>query len=160
MRPTELPVAVYAGSKEFGTYRGIQEFRRETDEMSNPVVHFEIIGTQPEHLRSYYRELFGWQSDSSPVSEAVSEPDNYGFIERISTPDGVGIPGGIGGGLAYSSGAIFYVGVSDVEEALQRAEQLGGSRVLGPSRAPSGLVIGQFTDPQGNRIGVAAVPVD
>ena len=159
MRPTELPAAVDAGSKEFGAYRGIHEFRRETDDMSNPVVHFEIIGTQPEHLRSYYRELFGWQSESSQVSEAVSEPDNYGFIERIATPDGGGIPGGIGGGPAYANRAIFYVGVDDVEEALQRAEELGGKRVLGPAQAPSGLVIGQFTDPQGNRIGVAAVPV-
>ena len=149
---------MYAGNTELGAYAGFMNF--EGDEMSNPVVHFEIIGTQPEHLRSYYHELFGWQFDSSQVSEAVSEPDNYGFIERISTPDGSGIPGGIGGGPAYTSGVIFYVGVSDVEEALQRAEQLGGRRVLGPAQAPSGLVIGQFTDPQGNRIGVAAVPVD
>ncbi|HEY2552748.1 MAG TPA: VOC family protein [Streptosporangiaceae bacterium] len=127
--------------------------------MSNPVVHFEIIGPQPEHLRGYYARLFGWQFDTSGrVAEAVSEPDNYGFIERIATPDGAGIPGGIGGGPAFSGQAIFYVGVSDVEDALQRAEQLGGSRVLGPVAAPSGLVVGQFTDPQGNRIGVAAAP--
>ena len=127
--------------------------------MTNPIVHFEIIGTQPEQLRGYYGRLFGWQFDTSnPVAEAVSEPENYGFIEQISTPDGAGIPGGVGGGPAYSSRAIFYVGVSDVEEALQRAEQLGGSRVLGPVTSPSGLVIGQFTDPEGNRIGLAAGP--
>jgi len=32
---------------------------------------------------------------------------------------------------------------------------LGGKRVMGPERAPSGLVVGHFTDPEGNLIGVA-----
>ena len=39
--------------------------------------------------------------------------------------------------------------------ALVRAERLGGKRVMGPERAPSGLVVGHFTDPEGNLIGVA-----
>ena len=50
---------------------------------------------------------------------------------------------------------LFYVGVPSVEAALQRAESLGGKRVMGPERAPAGLVIGHFTDPEGNLIGVA-----
>ena len=62
--------------------------------MGHPVVHFEIIGTEPAKLRGYYGELFGWEFDTSPpVAEAVSEVNNYGFIERNSTGDGVGIPG-------------------------------------------------------------------
>ena len=66
--------------------------------MAHPVVHFEIIGKNPEKLRNYFAELFGWQFDtSSPVAEAVSEPTNYGFVDRATTPDGTGIPGGIGG---------------------------------------------------------------
>ena len=70
--------------------------------MTHPVVHFEIIGKNPEKLRNYFGELFGWQFDtSSPVAEAVSEPANYGFVDRITAPDGTGIPGGIGGGAAY-----------------------------------------------------------
>jgi len=124
--------------------------------MADPVVHFEIIGENPERLRSYYGELFGWQFDtSSPVSEAVSEPANYGFVERGTTSDGTGIPGGVGGGAGYDSHVIFYIGVPDVEAALRRAERLGGTRRLGPSRAPTGLVVGHFTDPEGNLVGVA-----
>jgi hypothetical protein len=43
----------------------------------------------------YYGELFGWTFDtSSPVADAVSEPANYGFVDRITTSDGTGIPGG------------------------------------------------------------------
>lgn len=124
--------------------------------MANPVVHFEIIGKDPERLRNYFGELFGWSFDSSsPVAEAVSELSNYGFVDRVTTPDGTGIPGGVGGGAGYPAHVLFYVGVPDVEAALREAERLGGKRRLGPERAPTGLVIGHFTDPEGNLIGVA-----
>ena len=125
--------------------------------MGQPVVHFEIIGKDPERLRNYYGDLFGWEFDmSSPVSEAVSEPMNYGFVGGNTTGDGIGIPGGVGGGTDYDSHTIFYVGVPDVEAALQRAESLGGTRRMGPEQAPTGLVVGHFTDPEGHLIGVAA----
>jgi hypothetical protein len=69
--------------------------------MGLPVVHFEIIGTNPDGLRSYYGELFGWEFDtSSLVSAAVSEPANYGFVAPETTSNGIGIPGGVGGGAA------------------------------------------------------------
>lgn len=71
-----------------------------------------------------------------------------------------GIPGGVGGGAGYQSHVIFYVGVPDVEAALRKAESLGGKRRMGPERAPSGLVVGHFTDPEGNLIGVAGPPAD
>jgi predicted enzyme related to lactoylglutathione lyase len=124
--------------------------------MGLPVVHFEIIGTNPDGLRSYYGELFGWEFDtSSLVSAAVSEPTNYGFVAPETTSNGIGIPGGVGGGANYGAQAIFYVGVPDVEAALQKAESLGGTRKMGPDRAPTGLVVGHFADPEGNVIGVA-----
>jgi predicted enzyme related to lactoylglutathione lyase len=124
--------------------------------MANPVVHFEITGTDPQQLRSYYGKLFGWEFDTSgPVSPAVSEPGNYGFVN--AAPASGGIPGGVGGGSGYVGHAIFYVGVPDVEAALQRAESLGGTRRMGPAQNPgSELVVGHFTDPEGNLIGLAA----
>ena len=124
--------------------------------MGQPVVHFEIIGKDPAKLRDYFGELFGWEFDlPSPVSEAVSDPASYGFINRMTTSDGTGIPGGVGGGAGYETHAVFYVAVPDVEDALAKAESLGGKRLMGPERAPSGLVVGHFTDPEGNLIGVA-----
>jgi uncharacterized protein len=124
--------------------------------MGQPVVHFEIIGKDPRKLRGYYGALFGWEFDtSSPVAEEVSEPANYGFVDRDTTSDGTGIPGGVGGGTGYQGHVIFYVGVPDVEAALRKAETLGGTRLMGPAQAPTGLVVGHFTDPEGNLIGVA-----
>jgi predicted enzyme related to lactoylglutathione lyase len=129
----------------------------EGDIMSQPVVHFEIIGRDPTALRGFYGRLFGWSFDTdSPVAAAISEAGNYGFIDRPQTGDGPGIPGGVGGGPGFAPHVIFYVGVDDVEEALQKAESLGGTRQLGPQKSPDGsLVVGHFTDPEGNPVGVA-----
>ena len=124
--------------------------------MSQPVVHFEIVGKDPVVLREYFRELFGWEFDvPSPVAPEVSAPESYGFLDLITTEDGTGIRGGIGGGPGYESHALFYVGVPDVEGALRQAEELGGTRVMGPVISPNGLVVGHFRDPEGTLIGVA-----
>jgi uncharacterized protein len=124
--------------------------------MPQPVVHFEIIGTDPARLRSFFGELFDWRYELTPVAAAVSDPDNYGFIELLTASDGSGIRGGVGGGPTHDSHALFYVGVPDVQDALERAEQLGGTRVMGPQSSPQGLVVAQFTDPAGNLIGLAS----
>lgn len=126
--------------------------------MSRPVVHFEIIGRDPDGLRRYFRDLFDWQLDTpSPVAEEVSDADQYGFYNLVTAEDGSGIRGGIGGGPGRMPHALFYVGVDDVEAALARAEELGGARLMGPAQSPNGLVVGHFTDPEGNLIGVAGI---
>ena len=123
--------------------------------MGQPVVHFEIIGTDPDRLRAYYGDLFDWEfAVGGPVAPSVSSAGEYGFTEAQEG----GIPGGIGGGAGYAGRVLFYVGVSDVEAVLARAESLGGKRVTGPQRAPGAdLVVGHFTDPEGHLIGVAGV---
>jgi uncharacterized protein len=123
-----------------------------------PVVHFEVIGKDPERLRKYFGALFGWAFDTpSPVAQEISDAESYGFLDLVTAEDGTGIRGGIGGGPSYDSHAVFYVGVPKVEAALQEAERLGGTRVVGPVTSPNGLVVGHFTDPEGNLIGVAGV---
>jgi len=122
--------------------------------MGQPVVHFEIIGPDPAKLRSYYTDLFGWEFQTDDAAtEAVSQPGNYGFVDASTS--GSGINGGVGGGPGYEGRVLFYVGVPNVEAALQKAESLGGTRRMGPEGNPGTLVVGRFTDPEGNLIGVA-----
>ncbi len=124
--------------------------------MARPVVHFEITGSNPQALRAFFGELFAWEFDTtSPVAPEVSDAGQYGFVDLVTTDDGTGIRGGVGGGPGRQPKALFYVSVDDVEAALSQAERLGGTRVLGPARSPSGLVVGHFTDPEGNLVGVA-----
>ena len=124
--------------------------------MGQPVVHFEIIGSDPAGLRNYYGELFGWTfSVGDTVTETVSRPGSYGFVVASTNGDGTGPNGGIGGGEGFHPRVLFYVGVPDVEAALEHAEGLGGTRRMGPEGTPGTLVVGHFTDPEGNLIGVA-----
>jgi uncharacterized protein len=122
--------------------------------MAQPVVHFEIIGTDPAKLRSYYGELFGWEFQTGDATtETVSEPGNYGFIDGLTASNRIN--GGVGGGKGYERRVLFYVQVPNVEAALTKAESLGGKRRMGPEGTAGSLVVGQFTDPEGNLIGVA-----
>ncbi len=123
--------------------------------MGRPVVHVEIIGRDPAGLRGFYGALFGWAFDTSaPVAEAVSDPHDYGFVGAAANDGGAGANAGVGGGAGYEPRVLPYVGVPDVEAALREAERHGGRRVLGPA-SPAGLVVGRFTDPEGNLVGVA-----
>jgi predicted enzyme related to lactoylglutathione lyase len=118
--------------------------------MGQPVVHFEIVGQDAEKLHSYYSELFGWEINAD-------NPMKYGTIDRESnlTSDGVGIGGGIGPGPeGYAGHVTFYVGVPDVGAALEDAERLGGTRMMGPDKVMEGIEIGLFTDPEGHVIGL------
>jgi hypothetical protein len=118
-------------------------------------VHFEIIGRDPGALQTYYQQLFGWEyTVGDAVTETVSDPGGYGFVD--ANTNGGGINGGVGGGKGYESHVVFYVSVPDVEDALAKAEQFGGKRRMGPEGTPGGLVVGQFSDPDGNLVGVAA----
>lgn len=124
--------------------------------MADPVVHFEIIGSDPERLADFYHALFGWKGTVSPTSEMISDKGGYHFIEPIAASGMSGIAGGIGGGPDRSPHLLLYVKVSNVAQALDRAESLGARRHLGPATNPAGdLVIGQFFDPEGNLVRVA-----
>jgi uncharacterized protein len=119
--------------------------------MGNPVVHFEVVGKDGEKLRGYYAELFGWNIDAN-------NPMQYGMVDakdnKTSTGD-TGIGGGVGQGPdGYEGHVTFYVAVPDVEEALQKAEGLGGTRVMGPEQIMDMVELGQFKDPEGNLVGL------
>ncbi len=80
---------------------------------------------------------------------------NYGSVERYTRSDGAGIGGGVAAGPeGYDGHITFYVEVPDVEAALQKAESLGGKRMMGPDKVMEGLILGQFTDPEGHLIGI------
>jgi predicted enzyme related to lactoylglutathione lyase len=117
------------------------------EQMGQPVVHFEVIGTDAEQLQRFYAELFDWEIDAD-------NPLKYGSI----TPQGNdGITGGIASAPTadYPGHVTFYVGVPDVEAALAKAESLGATRLFGPAPVPGTEVeLGQFTDPEGHLIGV------
>jgi predicted enzyme related to lactoylglutathione lyase len=130
----------------------MQSASEKEEMMGKPVVHFEVIGKDGAKLQSYYAELFGWDIDAG-------NPMGYGIVKGEDNPSPIG---SIGGGVAtgpegYEGHVTFYVGVPDIEEALQKAESLGGERVMGPEKVMDSVELGQFKDPEGHLIGLVRV---
>jgi predicted enzyme related to lactoylglutathione lyase len=120
--------------------------------MGQPVVHFEVVGNDIDKLKGYYSDLFGWELESMEGG-----PTQYAMLQREGNvnADGAGIGGGIGEAPeGYPGHVTFYVEVPDVEASLAKAEELGGTRMMGPDKPMEGLEIGLFTDPEGHTIGV------
>jgi uncharacterized protein len=119
--------------------------------MGHPVVHFEVVGTDGDALKSYYSRLFEWEIDDA-------NPMGYGIVSADGNRNaqGQGIGGGVSGAPpGYAGHVTFYVEVPDVEATMAEAERLGGSRVMGPDEIPGmNLVIGHIADPEGHMIGV------
>lgn len=111
--------------------------------MANPVVHFEILGKDGKKSQAFYASLFGWNIDAS-------NPMDYGMVAADD--------GHIGGGIAASQDGkpvvTVYVEVANLEETLKQAEALGGKTVMPPADVPGGPRLAQFTDPDGNLIGL------
>lgn len=115
--------------------------------MGNPVGFFEVVGRDAEGLQRFYGEAFGWQTQQfAPIPGYVmADPGAEGSIS-----------GGIGPAYDNGSGhATFYVEVSDLEEALDKIEGLGGKKVMGPvDVVPGGLSIALFADPEDHLVGI------
>jgi uncharacterized protein len=107
-----------------------------------PVDWFEVLGSDAGSSQRFYAEIFGWQ--------AKAAGPGYGMID---TGTAKGIRGGIGGGQ-QGIWATVYARVPDVEALLAKAEELGGTRELGPVAVDDHTQTGALRDPAGNIFGV------
>ena len=111
--------------------------------MAHPVVHFEIGVRKSDEAIAFYRDLFGWAVQAAGPG--------YWLVERED--------GGIGGGLMRAAGDIppyvtVYVAVADLSASLDRAVELGGTLLVGPTPISGMGSFGLFQDLDGNVIGV------
>jgi predicted enzyme related to lactoylglutathione lyase len=116
--------------------------------MPQPITHFEINARDSVKISNFYSGLFGWNIDAN-------NPMNYGLV---STKDGdLGIDGGIyqQDGAGDALGVRIYAQVDDAQAYLNKAEELGGKIVGQAMEVPgAGIIVGMFTDPEGNLFGV------
>jgi predicted enzyme related to lactoylglutathione lyase len=113
--------------------------------MSHPVVWFEVMGKNGTDLQKFYAKLFDWKIDAS-------NPMKYGMVEAT---EGRGIPGGVGqlGDQPWPKTA-FYVSTTDINASLAEAAKLGGQTLIPRTELPGGTILGFFTDPEGNAVGL------
>jgi predicted enzyme related to lactoylglutathione lyase len=113
--------------------------------MGHPVVHAEIRSSDPDATRGFFSELFAWSYSDGAYP-------GYTFVDT-------GVEGALPTAISPLQGdtdtVLFFIGVPDVEAALAKAEQLGGS-VVQPAQHVPGVTFGVLADPQGHKIGVAS----
>ena len=105
----------------------------------NAVTWFEVVGKESGKLRDFYASIFGWQYQIPPDMD-------YGMVDN-----GKGAGGGVGGG--DSAHAIFYVEVDNPQAYMDKVAASGG-KVAAPVMDGGMVTFGQFTDPEGNLIGL------
>ena len=116
--------------------------------MPNPIVHFEIMGSDTAKTQAFYSSLFGWTISSD-------NPAGYG-LALTQDDGGLGIKGGIGG--ADQGGGVrvsVYAQVDDPQAYLDKAVSLGATEIVPVTEVPGmQIVIAMFADPDGNCIGL------
>lgn len=127
--------------------------------MMNPVVHFELPGTDMERMKKFYGDAFGWQ-----LNQLGPEMGNYVMATTTETkPDGFPAePGRINGGLYPNPGSdkpSVVIGVEDVQHHVKKVEEAGGKILTQPMMIPGVGMFASFQDTEGNRLSILQ-PVD
>ena len=61
--------------------------------MGQPVVHFEVIGTDGKKLQAYYAELFGWDVDANNRCLRRRVPDVAAALDKAVSLGGTTVFG-------------------------------------------------------------------
>jgi predicted enzyme related to lactoylglutathione lyase len=114
--------------------------------MSSPLMHFELIAKNPNQLKSFYTQLFGWRPEEYPgMSYTLLHSDAPGAASAaVGSAD-----------MGLAPGMTAYAQVDDVDQFLTRARELGAAEVLQePYDVPHVGRFAVFRDPEGNRVGL------
>jgi uncharacterized protein len=111
------------------------------------VVHFEILGENPERLSQFYQDAFGWN-----VNTWGGGAQSY-WLVTTGPRETPGIDGGIME-RAFTQPVINTIQVESLEETVARIEQAGGQKVHGPNEIPGVGRHAYCTDPEGTMFGV------
>lgn len=108
-----------------------------------PIVFFDIAGPDPDKQRSFYDEVFGWSSDARGNLEVPVISTRLKGLLRTDPAD-----------------CMIYFGVPDVTAALEKVEAAGGVIGMKRTEVKGMVVLGLFTDPAGNHMGVVEMDGD
>ena len=112
------------------------------------VVHFEIYTEDPEVVRPFYQDVFGWKF------EKFGGPLDYWLVTTGDEKEP-----GINGGLArpresQSPGTLNTIGVPSLDQSIKKIEQRGGKICVPKMAVPSVGWLAYAEDPAGNVFGI------
>ncbi len=111
--------------------------------MTNAVMHWQMLSADPERTAAFYGRLFGWE---------VSNANGMGYREVRTGGD---VDGGIWPAPPGAPEAVqLYVAVEDIDAALAKVVELGGSVVMPRQVLPDGDAMALALDPLGRSFGL------
>ncbi len=114
--------------------------------MVSRVVHFDIPVDDPDRAGAFYSGVFGWTVQ------------RWGPVEywpmTTGEPPGVGAEGALTARADAPEGVVLYVSVDDVDKALDRVREAGGTPLTGKQPIPTIGWSARFRDPEGNVVGL------
>lgn len=117
----------------------------------NTVAWFQIGSNEPEEVKKFYGDLFGWTFARDSGFDGNYDMVSYADDDRphggvVQTPD------------AAANHATFCVIVADVAATVATAERLGAKVLVPTTTTGPGLVFAELLDASGNHFGVFSPP--
>lgn len=110
------------------------------------VVHFDLPAEDPEKLKEFYENIFGWKF------EKWNDPSGKMEYWMIYTGKGEpGIDGGMGKKREQNEQVANTIGVPDVDSYINKIKENGGTILMPKMAIPGVGWIASFLDPQGNK---------
>ena len=114
----------------------------------NEISHFEIPARNPNKLRQFYSDVFGWKFKNSAMKN----------LQYWTISTGTRHLPGVNGGM-YKKGSkmqtpINYISTPDINESMAEVERAGGHITVGKKETPKHGWTAIGTDPEGNPIGL------
>ena len=112
------------------------------------VTHFEIYTDDPESIRPFYQEVFGWKF------QKFDGPFDYWLITTGDDKEP-----GINGGMTrpregQSPGTLNTVAVASLDQSIKQIEQRGGKICVPKMAIPKVGWLAYVSDPAGNVFGI------
>ena len=108
-----------------------------------PIVYFDIAGPTDAKQAAFYEKIFGWTAGPGGV---VSVP--------VVGPQ---LPGTL---RTDPAAKVIYIGVPDVAATLKEIVASGGNVLAPRFEVKGGVVLGLFTDPAGNGMGLVELTAE
>ena len=111
------------------------------------IVHFEIPADDVSRLSKFYKDVFGWKIEKSPM------PD-FDYWVIATGPEGESVGGGMYKKDGPQDGPRNFIQVEKIDPAIAAFKKAGGKEKMGKAEVPNVGFTFIGTDPEGNAIGL------
>lgn len=116
--------------------------------MEGAVVRFEIGCRDADAISDFYKRVFDWKIDKSPMGAEVDTGTDDGVNGAITAL-----------GHEPHNYVKFYIEVADADKACETIKAHGGAVEIGPIEIPGGKGrFAWFKDPEGNGLAIFEAP--